>query len=79
MSKEVQSECNGCPDCHQCGRRQTLYTWYVCDGCGEEAEYRYDSRDLCKDCLLAELAKDGIIVSLEGISEDEVEDEDEDT
>ena len=61
MARVRENECNGCAECIHCGRRYQFYTYYECDSCGDEAEYRYDGSDYCKSCLLEALKSDGII------------------
>ena len=61
MARVRESACNSCAECIHCGRRHQFYTYYVCDACGDEAEYRYDGKDYCKSCLLEALQSGGVI------------------
>lgn len=51
---KIENDCVGCPiPCIDCGRKRTPH--YYCDKCGsEETLYRYDDKELCKDCLAKE-------------------------
>ena len=48
---KIENDCVGCPiPCIDCGRKRTPH--YYCDKCGEETTlYKYDDKELCKDCL----------------------------
>ena len=61
MAKIRESACNGCAECIHCGRSYQYYTYYECDSCGDEAEYQYDGKDYCQDCLIDTLLKEGVI------------------
>ena len=61
MARVRENMCNECAECIQCGRRYQFYTYYECDACGDEAEYRYDGKDYCEGCLLKALKADGVV------------------
>ncbi len=56
MAYEFINDCNGCPDCHGCGRNRTRKV-AVCDRCGEPIEedwWNYPTSEmLCSYCAHA--------------------------
>lgn len=53
---EYISDCNGCPECHYCGRKTRKVSVYHCDECGDEYDTselrRIDGKDICLDCYI---------------------------
>ncbi len=61
MAYEFINDCNGCPDCHGCGRN-TRRLVSICDYCGEQIynsdnAYQVHGQDLCGDCAQEYIAE----------------------
>lgn len=58
MAKIRESNCNGCPDCRDCGRKYEYYYIYKCDNCGyesyDEMNTDFCGLDLCDKCYESE-------------------------
>lgn len=57
MSVEFIPDCNGCAECIDCGRKNSISPVYSCDYCGDELTpdmLRRDKsgKDICLDCFL---------------------------
>ena len=65
---ETRNECNGCAECHHCGRKYQKYKALICDYCHGEVEWAYvlNGDHVCADCL------DGV---LETVREEDLNDE----
>ena len=50
---ESRSMCNGCAECHHCGRKWQKYKALICDYCHGEVEMAYvlNGDHVCADCL----------------------------
>lgn len=60
-----EKACKGCDICYHCGDDHRIYTYLVCDECGDDAKYQYNGKDWCADCLLSEMAEKGVITEVE--------------
>ena len=65
---ETRNNCNGCAECHHCGRKYQKYKALICDYCHGEVEWAYvlNGDHVCADCL------DGV---LETVREEDLNDE----
>ena len=60
MAQIENSSCNGCPECHGCGRNARVYVYWKCDICGyisdEESDFERDNfgLDICRKCYQEE-------------------------
>lgn len=57
-----ESDCNGCGECVQCGRRFTSHPIYECDKCGRETTQVFeteDGEDYCERCYDELLESEG--------------------
>lgn len=64
------NDCVSCADgCHGCGADKD-YPVRCCDDCGVERDvdarvFRYNGQDLCQDCLIEHLVKEGLIYEID--------------
>lgn len=58
MGISIQSNCNGCETCRNCGRGD--YKVYLCDDCDTETDelYDYDGDLLCERCTKQRIVAD---------------------
>lgn len=65
---EYVSDCNGCPECHYCGRKTRKRAVYTCDWCRKECDLKnsYDIKGdlVCGNCY------DSYMTALDEVYED---------